>query len=48
MAKKDIQKALEEASAETTVELTPRQKMLAARKMNLQRKRRQKLPKALR
>ena len=54
MAKKDIQKALEEASAvedKATVDneiINPRLAILQARKKNLQRRKRQKLPKSLR
>jgi len=54
MAKKDIQKALEEASAvedKATVDnekINPRIAILKARKKNLQRRTRQKLPKSLR
>jgi hypothetical protein len=51
--KKDIKKALEEASAvedKATVdnELSPRQKIILAKKKNLQRRRRNKLPSSLR
>ena len=51
--KKDIKKALEEASAvedKATVdnELSPRQKIMLAKKRNLQRRKRNKLPSALR
>ena len=51
--KKDIKKALEEASAvedKATVdnELSPRQKIMLAKKTNLQRRKRNKLPSALR
>jgi hypothetical protein len=51
--KKDIKKALEEASAvedKATVdnELSPRQKIILAKKRNLQRRRRNKLPSSLR
>lgn len=51
--KKDIKKALEEASAvedKATVdnELSPRQKIMLAKKMNLQRRKRNKLPSSLR
>ena len=51
--KKDIKKALEEASAvedKATVdnELSPRQKIMLAKKRNLQRRRRNKLPSSLR
>ena len=50
---KDIKKALEEASAvedKATVdnELSPRQKVIAARKKQLQRQKRQITPKSLR
>ena len=54
MTKKDIKKALEEASAvedKATVDnevVNPRLAILQARKKNLQRQRRQKLPKSLR
>lgn len=54
MNKKDIQKALEEASAvedKATVDnekINPRIAILKARKKNLQRRTRQKLPKSLR
>ena len=54
MSKKDIQKALDEASAvedKATVDNeveNPRLRMLKARKKNLQRQSRQKLPKSLR
>ena len=54
MNKKDIQKALEEASAvedKATVDneiINPRLAILKARKKNLQRRTRQKLPKSLR
>ena len=54
MVKKDIQKALEEASAaedKATVDnevVNPRLAILQARKKNLQRRKRQKLPKSLR
>jgi hypothetical protein len=51
--KKDIKKALEEASAvedKATVdnELSPRQKIILAKKKNSQRRRRNKLPSSLR
>ena len=51
---KDIQKALEEAASaaedKATVdnELSPRQKIILAKKRNLQRRRRNKLPSSLR
>tara|TARA_Y100000401_G_C8164321_1_gene145878 strand:+ start:69 stop:227 length:159 start_codon:yes stop_codon:yes gene_type:complete len=50
---KDIKKALEEASAVEDKaivdnELSPRQKIIAARKKQLQRQSRQKTPKSLR
>lgn len=54
MAKKDIQKALEEASAvedKATVDneiINPRLAILKARKKQLQRQNRQKTPKSLR
>jgi hypothetical protein len=46
MVKEETKEVVEEVIVED--ELTPRQKILAARKLNLQRKRRQKLPPSLR
>jgi hypothetical protein len=46
MVKEETKEVVEEVIVED--ELTPRQKILAARKINLQRKRRQKLPPSLR
>ena len=47
MANKTTKEIVEE-EVEVVEELTPRQKILKARKINLQRKRRQKLPPSLR